>query len=377
MGSHVVKESSGVMDMRVLFQVRPDYHSNPAGDTVQMLATGRALTALGVEVALSTDPNASLSAYDLVHIFNVTRIQESYLFFLNARKQRKKCVVSPIYWNPKSFLQRQEANPRDLAAWRLAQPMRALVIKECDLLLPNSQSEIAELKRDFRDIAPCQVVPNGFPDEFVGADAQAFREQYPGLPQQFVLCVARLSPRKNQHWLARVCRELGLTLVLVGPVNNREYGKIVLSFSNVLHLGTLQGKLLASAYAAATVHALPSWFETPGLSSLEAAACGSVVVSTDQGSTREYFLDQAIYVCPEDDQGLRSGLVKALACSPLPLMQHVRLNYPWSKAAQATLAGYQALLAGKPLREQTQGANGLAYDCSSERIPSGTQQKSP
>ena len=32
--------------------------------------------------------------------------------------------------------------------------------------------------------------------------------------------------------------------------------------------------LLASAYAAARVFALPSWFETPGLAALEAALAG-------------------------------------------------------------------------------------------------------
>ena len=86
--------------MKVLFQIRPDYARNPAGDTVQMIATGQGLKNLGVEVELSTDPNVDLTPYDLVHIFNMTRIKESYMFFLNARKQKKKTVISPIYWNP-------------------------------------------------------------------------------------------------------------------------------------------------------------------------------------------------------------------------------------------------------------------------------------
>ena len=37
--------------MKFLFQIRPDYLQNPAGDTVQIVSTGRALKALGVDVA--------------------------------------------------------------------------------------------------------------------------------------------------------------------------------------------------------------------------------------------------------------------------------------------------------------------------------------
>ncbi|MHB1651449.1 MAG: glycosyltransferase family 4 protein [Desulfitobacteriaceae bacterium] len=330
--------------MKVLFQTRPDYLKNPAGDTVQIVSTGRALTSLGVKVVLSTDPNALLTDYDLVHIFNMTRIKESYYCFLNAQKQNKRIVISPIYWNPQLFLQRKEAKAKDLAAWKHAQPMRARLARECDLLLPNSLLEADGLKEDFGPIAPYQVVPNGFPNNFTGVGGQVFRERFPSVPEKFVLSVARLSPRKNQHWLARTCKDLGLTLVLAGPVNDRNYGDLVRSFSNVTYAGTLQGQLLASAYAAATVHALPSWFETPGLSSLEAAACGTVVVSTDQGSPREYFLEHALYVNPLEEQSLRSALEEALKFSPLPLTKHVLEHYSWSQVGQATLAAYQRLL---------------------------------
>ena len=41
----------------------------------------------------------------------------------------------------------------------------------------------------------------------------------------------------------------------------------------------LPQELLASAYAAAGVHALPSWMETCGLVSLEAALCGTPLVA--------------------------------------------------------------------------------------------------
>jgi len=330
--------------MKVLFQARPDFMKNPAGDTVQMVSTGQELKNLGVEVHLSADPNIDLSPYDFVHIFNITRIKESYMFFLNAQKQKKKIIISPIYWPPNAYLKREGASSNALAVWRHLQPMRARLVSECTLLLPNSHIEMNVLQNDFLKTAPFQVVPNGFPDSFIGATSQLFREQFPSIPKEFVLCAARVSPRKNQQWLARICQELGLPLVLLGPVNDQKYFKDVKSFSNVIYIGTLQGKLLSSAYSAAKAHALPSWFETPGLSSIEAGACGTVVISTDQGSPSEYFQDMALYVHPLDDISLRSALEQSFNASPLPLMHHIQKHYSWSKVAEVTLETYRTVI---------------------------------
>jgi len=330
--------------MKVLFQARPDFMKNPAGDTIQIVSTGQALKNLGIEVHLSADPNIDLSPYDLVHIFNITRIKESYMFFLNAQKQAKKVVISPIYWPPNSYLKREGASSNALAVWKHMRPMRARLLGECDLLLPNSQIEMEVLQQDFLKLAPYQVAPNGFPDSFIGATPQLFRKQFPDLPEEFILCAARISPRKNQHWLAKTCQELDLPLVLLGPINDQNYYKSVTDFSNVTHIGTLQGELLASAYSAAKAHALPSWFETPGLSSLEASACETVVISTDQGSPKEYFQDMALYVHPLDDTSLRTALEQSFNASPLPLMQHIHKQYPWSRVAEITLEAYHKVL---------------------------------
>ncbi|MGC7871572.1 glycosyltransferase family 4 protein [Desulfosporosinus sp. SYSU MS00001] len=334
--------------MRVLFQVRPDFLKNPAGDSVQIVSTGQELKKLGVEVHLSTDPNIELTPYDLIHIFNITRVKESYMYFYNAQKQKKKVIISPIYWPPNDYLKREGVSSNALAAWNHMQPMRERLVGGADLLLPNSQLEMEVLRRDFPKAAPYQVVANGFPDSFIGATPDQFREQFPNLPQEFVLCAARISPRKNQHWLAEICQGLHLPLLLLGPVNDPQYYKRVTAFANVHHLGTLQGPLLASAYAAAKVHALPSWFETPGLSSIEAGACGSVVISTDQGSPKEYFQDMALYVHPLDDNSLRRALEQSFDAYPVPLMKHIQQWFTWAKAAEKTLQAYRTIIENNP-----------------------------
>ncbi|WP_088185961.1 glycosyltransferase [Desulfosporosinus sp. FKA] len=330
--------------MKVLFQARPDLMKNPAGDTVQLISTGQNLIKLGVEVNFSADPNLDLTLYDLIHIFNITRVKESYMFFCNAQKQHKPILISPIYWPPIAFLKREGIHPNALAIWKHMQPMRDRLVRECQLLLPNSQMEMDALRQDFPKAANYIVIPNGFPDAFIGVNSDAFRQQFPHLPQEFVLCAARISPRKNQYWLAKVAQELSLPVVLLGPINDQAYFESVTLFPNIYHLGTLQGELLASAYSAAKAHVLPSWFETPGLSSIEAGACGTVVISTDQGSPKEYFQDMALYVHPFDNEGLRLALEQSFQASPLPLMHHLRQHYTWSKVAEMTYEAYQTLL---------------------------------
>lgn len=329
--------------MKVLFQVRPDYRKNPAGDTVQLLATAQALQKLGVQIHVSLNPNIQLDDYDLVHIFNATRVSDASMYFENAKRQKKVVVLSPIYWNMQSFLAHQERNSMALTQWESHQPWRGQLLQDCDLLLPNGQLEMDMIRDDFQVSTPYQVIPNGFPEEYLGIDESLFREKCPNLPEQFVLSIARIASRKNQVLLARCCYELGLTLVLAGPINDSKYFEHVQSYPNVIYLGTLQGRLLASAYAAAKVHALPSWFETPGLSSLEAGACGATIISTDQGSTTEYFKDMAIYMNPFQEESLKIALEKALDFSPEPLMNHIRENYSWSKIGEMTLSAYNSV----------------------------------
>jgi glycosyltransferase involved in cell wall biosynthesis len=57
-------------------------------------------------------------------------------------------------------------------------------------------------------------------------------------------------------------------------------------------------KELISLYQGAKVHILPSWFETTGLVSLEAALCGCNIVTTSRGYARDYFQNMAWYCDP-------------------------------------------------------------------------------
>lgn len=111
-------------------------------------------------------------------------------------------------------------------------------------------------------------------------------------------------------------RSLRLRLVVLGeaPPECRTYhercraegGDAVAWLASTDH----EDPLLASAYAAARVLALPSWFETPGLAALEAVLAGTAVVITPFGSTREYFGDRVLYARPDRLGEIKSAIAR-------------------------------------------------------------------
>jgi hypothetical protein len=137
-------------------------------------------------------------------------------------------------------------------------------------------------------------------------------------------------------------------VVVVGQPNPEEYRELCRRYAdeNVRFIDALPKEELASAYAAAKVHALPGWFETPGLSTLEAAAAGCNVVSTDRGLAREYLEDMAWYCDPRSLESIREAVLAAYkAPRGERLGEHVRERYTWERAAERTLEGYRLAVA--------------------------------
>jgi glycosyltransferase involved in cell wall biosynthesis len=161
--------------------------------------------------------------------------------------------------------------------------------------------------------------------------------------------VARIEGRKNQLNLVRAMQGLPWPLVLAGkPAPNhlnffeqvkREAG------SNVHFPGQIDHALLPALYKAARVHVLVSWMETPGLSSLEAAAMGCDLVVTDRGDTNEYFGDFAHYCEPDSVESIRNAILEAYRKpADTRLREHVLDKFTWQRTAEKTLEGYRLSL---------------------------------
>jgi hypothetical protein len=161
--------------------------------------------------------------------------------------------------------------------------------------------------------------------------------------RDFVLCVGRVEKKKNQLSLIAAVLPTGIPLVIVGQPNPEPYLELCRRYAgnNVHFIPSLSEEELASAYAAAKVHALTSWVELPGLTSIEAAAAGCNIVTTDRGSPPEYFADMAWYCDPARVDSIREAVVAAYGTPRTgKLRERIREHYTWKQAAERTREGY-------------------------------------
>ena len=190
-------------------------------------------------------------------------------------------------------------------------------------LLPNSETELRHLETvlglNGKLHSYSMVVPNGVVRELYDPPPSpnpSFREKYG--KNGFILEVARIQSAKNQAGLILALFDLDIPIVFVGQPSPYEPDyvdrchELAEKRGKVYFTGPLPPHELGSIYASAAVHALPSWRETPGLASLEAAAAGCKVVSTSLGSASDYFGELAWYCDPSDPGSLRQAVIQAL-----------------------------------------------------------------
>jgi len=330
--------------LRVLLYARPGLGSLLAGDAVQARATAAALRKLGVEADLAEEDLPDPGDYDLVHLFNLIPIESTYTAYRAVRAAGKPFVLSPVFWDPTEYLTKTGLSSL-FAWWERTMPLRREVLRAAALILPNGQGEVECLERFFGALPPHRVVPNGVDPTLFFPPGREDRRDGP-----HVLCVGRITPRKNQLALLNALRGTGVPVAFVGPVNDFAYYRVcrTAAWPGVSFRPAVFGRRLADLYRAAAVHVLPSWYETPGLASLEAAACGCRVVTTDRGTVREYFGEGALYCPPDDPEAIRAAVLAALAAPPpAGLAEMVRARYTWEEAARATKKGYEIAL-GRP-----------------------------
>jgi glycosyltransferase involved in cell wall biosynthesis len=193
------------------------------------------------------------------------------------------------------------------------------------------------------------VVPNGVSPRFAAATPDHFHARFAA--DDFVLYAGRIEPRKNVLGLVRAVRSIGRRLVVIGaaPPGHEGYARACRKAgeNSVRWLGAREhdDPLLASAYAAARVFALPSWFETPGLAALEAALAGTAVVITPFGSTREYFGDRVAYARPDRPHTIGRAIEQTWDGPDPRLAAEVAARFPWSEVARRTAEVYDQVAA--------------------------------
>jgi glycosyltransferase involved in cell wall biosynthesis len=129
----------------------------------------------------------------------------------------------------------------------------------------------------------------------------------PARKATFVLGAGRVwDEAKNLAALDRVATTLDWPVVIAGAQAAPDGERVALRAA--VHLGALSHRDMARWMSRAAIFALPARYEPFGLSPLEAALSGCALVLGDIPSLREIWGDAAIYVDPDDHDGLCRSL---------------------------------------------------------------------
>ena len=272
-------------------------------------------------------------------------------------------VVMPIYW-PVDELRRDIKETLELSDEEAISQALGFncyledskrFFADADWWAPNAESEMEQVVQ-FLDgietrvpLTNYTVIPNAVDveDEILPAleNAMEFPEELKSkLKPRFILEVGRIEVRKNQLRLLKAMEQIwkddpDLQLVLVGNWSE-PYAEVLQPYMvgrNVLVSGAQPPSVILQLMKRAQAHVLPSWLETPGLSSLEASALNKPIVVGDRGSVREYFQDVpgVFYSDPMDVDSIEDAIRRALAFGPAPALgQMVRTRYSYSRAAE-------------------------------------------
>lgn len=361
--------------MKVLFLARSTLYTVFGGDTVQIENTAKYLRKKGIEVDIKLSrEKLDYDNYDLLHFFNIIRPAD---IMGHINKTGKPFVVSTIFVDYSEYeksnrsgiygflthffsgdqLEYIKVIARLVKNGERVQSSKYLykghtksiryIAERAAMLLPNSYSEYKRFTEHYGLKCPYKTIYNGIdPDVFLIEPPIAEKENR---NPKLVLCVSRIEGRKNQLNLIKALNNTEYSLYLIGePATNhlRYYEECKrAAASNIHFLGFVAPDQLIKYYREAKVHVLPSWNETCGLSSLEAACNGCNIVITNKGDTEEYYGNHAWYCDPAIPDSIFNAVAKA-ANAPFSraLYEKIKKDFTWGKAANDTLAAYQTVL---------------------------------
>jgi tetratricopeptide (TPR) repeat protein/glycosyltransferase involved in cell wall biosynthesis len=353
--------------LKILMQSRPNVFVHRGGDTIVLERLSDGLSQRGHAVTIDVRGDADISSFDVVHLFNFATTDLTKQYAQRAASAGVPYVVTTLYEDLPAFQRQSHLVAGQLIEYvRRGQPSDWTGVSYQQLgalqpsprfpaddiacgaaaLMPNGAGEAAALKRDFPSTGRIRTVPVG---SEIGAVAgpELFEQVYG--ERDFVLCVGRLESRKNQLMLLKALEDSPLTVVLAGGgfSYQPDYEAAIRAFKRrgkTIIVGLIDPQMLSSAYAACRLHVLPSWYELPGLVSLEAAARNKNIVVTRTGTTADYVGDKAFYCLPWDSDSILSAVMAAYHSPVREGVVEMARSYSWATAVEKTEEVYREVV---------------------------------
>ncbi len=236
-------------------------------------------------------------------------------------------------------------------------------VSRADHILVDSQAT----KRDLIDIL--SVRPESITVHMLGVD-EGFKplprqSTEPviaalGLPDEYILFVGTLEPRKNLVGLAEAYRDLKLELpdapkLVIAGRPGWHYEQLMADLRRVgidqhmLLKQNVADEQLPALYNHALALVSPSFYEGFGLTALEAMACGTVPIVSRVASLPEIVGDVGLFIDPHDRATIAAALKLALTDSEWREAQSVAARqraagFRWNDTARCVLDCYRSLL---------------------------------
>ena len=392
--------------MKILFVIRKNAFKIPGGDFVQLSNTKKELEKKGVICHISfgiENLERIIDDFDIIHLFNLQTPFTTLRAARIAKEHKKKIVVSTIYFNIWSIVSgifllriglkstyRYEfirkiiyllykyiaiilflfipaikkrywdsiLNPKILQ-------MAKEIIEMADLLLPNSEKELMQLYIDMKELGyedvknKSKIVVNAVDKtKFINlpkTNNKHLSDLFEKLRMKYKIIVGevgRIEYGKNQIAIVKsLMKRKDIGIIFTGShYNNGYYRKLrkISAIRNGVYFidHVLEGDI-PYIMKQLDVHVLPSIRETSGLTSLEAAAVGTPIVSTVYAPNREYFKDYA-YIC--DPFNLKDIYNKIILANDMDknkredMRNYILNNFTWEIAAKQTLDAYGSVL---------------------------------
>jgi glycosyltransferase involved in cell wall biosynthesis len=373
--------------MKVLMLGRIGLMEARGGDRIQVENTASELRKLGVEVDIRTDMKFKPWDYDLIHVFQLDWTPETYLYAKKVIKYKKPLVLSPIHHNVEEvkkfddefvfdfrrlskFLFKDQFNrdtfknvyraifnpkmiiPTLCSIFVGFKNSQRKILEMADVVLVQTVKEAEDLKRTFDIDFKWHKVLNGVGKAFIEPKKYENKFKF----ENYIICVGRIEPRKNQTSIIEAVKRFrdeekkDVQLVLIGQmslIKHFEFNNLMKGYFKkydwIHHVNGVSYNDMPSYYHFAKVCVSASWFETTGLTSLEALYCGTNSVAAGLRA-KEYLGGYASFCKPDDIESIKIAIKKEYN-APRPVIDaKIKEEYTWKNAAKKTFEVYNEVL---------------------------------
>lgn len=326
--------------MKISYGTYPWAMGVPGGGEMQIRSYLNALRKgknkwLNIEVEFFNQWEPGFHNINIMHYFSCIPSSADFLAYVRFN-QHIPVVLSPNFWP-------------DPEGWEKSGVLENIkkILWTADRIIVNSWIEEEAMVRLCNiDSSYISVVHNAVDDIFFEpVSSNLFKEKY-NINIPYVLNVANVEPRKNQLAFLKALKNFpDLQLITIGNWREKWYlDACKAEGDNQFRLiGPLDpgSELLRSAIAGCEFFAMPSLRETPSIASLEAAAAGAKILTTDLGSPIEYFEKYVIYINPYDVNSMTEGIQSALIhYNERTLVEHIKTHYRWDSVIEKLVQIY-------------------------------------